>query len=364
MKVIMTGGGTGGHIYPAIAIANTIKKRNMDAEIIFVGTKSGLESSLVPQNGYDIKFIDIISLNRKNMIKNIKVAQKYVKAQRQAKKIIKQFDPDIVIGTGGYVCAPVIKAASSMSIPTYIHEQNAIAGLSNKLLEKSVNNVFLAFEEAKTSFKQPKKHIVTGNPVRDEFLEIENNEARERLGIEQDKFVILSFGGSRGAGKINKAMLDVVRNFSGSEEVEIYFATGSVYYESVLEDLKESDTEIKENIHIIEYIKEMYLYLASADIVIGRSGAITVSEIGVCGTPSILIPSPNVTGNHQMYNAKVLADKGAAVILEEKDLSGNALIDKINELKADEEKLASMSKIAKENTQRDASDIIYYNVCN
>ena len=364
MRVIMTGGGTGGHIYPAIAIADRIKERTLDSEILFVGTEKGLEKELVPKNGYDIRFITVSGINRKKLLKNFKVLKEYNQGKKEAKRIIEEFKPDVVIGTGGYVCGPMVKMASKMGIKTYIHEQNATPGLTNKMLENFVDGVFLGFADAAKHFRKPEKHIVSGNPVRDTFFKARKNTSREKLGIDENDFVILSFGGSQGAGKINKAMLAVVEKYNGKEGVKVFFATGKRYYDPILKELEEKNIVLEENIKILEYIDNMETYLSCADVVISRSGALAVSEIAVCGTPSILIPSPNVTGNHQMYNAKAIADKGGAVILEEENLSGESLIESIVNLENDKEALDEMSVKAKECAPLDASDIIYYNIIN
>ena len=212
MKVIMTGGGTGGHIYPAIAIADKIKERYKDAEILFVGTEKGLETKLVPENGYPIEYITVAGFNRKKPLKNIEVLRKLHKGNQQAKQLMKDFRPDVVIGTGGYVCGPVVRAAHKAGIKCYTHEQNAFPGVTNKILENHVDNVFLGFPEAAEYFKKPEKHIVAGNPVRKAFFEADMKTSREKLGFAEDDFVLLVFGGSQGAGRINKAMIKPMTN--------------------------------------------------------------------------------------------------------------------------------------------------------
>lgn len=364
MRVIMTGGGTGGHIYPAIAIADRIKERTLDSEIIFVGTEKGLEKELVPKNGYEIRFITVSGINRRNLLKNVKVLKEYNEGRKQARKIIEEFKPDVVIGTGGYVCGPMVKEAAKMGIKTYIHEQNAAPGLTNKMLESVVDTVFLGFEDASNSFRKPEKHIVSGNPVRDVFFKARKNTSREKLGIPQDKFMVFSFGGSQGAGRINRAMMDVVEKYNGAEDVEVVFATGKRYFEPVVNEFEEKDIQLEDNISVKEYIDNMEAYISAADVIISRAGALAVSEIAVCGTPSILIPSPNVTGNHQMYNAKAVADKGGAVLLEEVYLSGERLIEEIEKMRSDKEGLQEMAVKAKECAPLDATDIIYYHIIN
>lgn len=362
MRVIMTGGGTGGHVYPAIAIADRIMMRTNNSKILFIGTEKGLEKELVPKHGYPIEFIEVSGINRKRILENVKVAKQYARAKRKARKIITEFKPDLVIGTGGYVAGPVVKVASELGVKTVIHEQNAAPGLTNRMLEPKVDKVFLGFAEASKHFKNPKKHILSGNPVRNEFFGIDRAKKREALGIGEDQFAVLTFGGSRGAGRINKAMIEVIKHFGGNDDYQIFFATGQYYYKPILKELEERGIEVADNIHIIEYIDHMEDYLPAADLAIARSGALTVAEITVCGVASVLIPSPNVTGDHQTFNAKAIADKGGAILLPEKELSGDKLCNTIEELKNNEEKVDKMAAIAKKNAPLDASDIIYYNL--
>ena len=257
MRVIMTGGGTGGHIYPAIAIADKIVERSEDTEVLFVGTTHGLEKDLVPHAGYDIEFITVRGLDRKNLLKNFKVLAEYNKGKRQAKKIIEEFKPDVVIGTGGYASSPVVRMAAKMGIPSYIQEQNAFPGVTNKMLEKHVNKVFLGFEEAEKYFKHPEKHVVTGNPVRADFFNFDRAESRKTLGLSDDDFMLLSFGGSQGAGRINKAMIDVVKRYNGEKNMQVYFATGKAYHEPVMTEIGDLGLDIADNIHVMEYISDM-----------------------------------------------------------------------------------------------------------
>ncbi|MCR5135269.1 MAG: undecaprenyldiphospho-muramoylpentapeptide beta-N-acetylglucosaminyltransferase [Clostridiales bacterium] len=362
MRVIMTGGGTGGHIYPAIAIADKIMERTNDSEILFVGTRRGMESRLVPENGYEIRYITVSGLNRKNMIKNIKVLRDYRKGKAQAKAIIEEFKPDIVIGTGGYVSGPVVRTAAAMGIRCFLQEQNAVAGVANRMLERHVEKIFLGFEEGGRSFKQKDKLVVSGNPVRSDFFTADPAAAREKLGIAPDKFVVLSFGGSLGAGRINKAMVDVVKAYNGREDIEVFFGTGKSYYAPIMTELRESIGEPAENIHVLEYINNMQDVLAACDLVISRSGALTVSEITLCGKPSILIPSPNVTGDHQTFNARAVSDKGGAILLEEKDLTDGALLEEIEHLRSNPAFMQGMADQAKRCAPLDATDIIFYTI--
>jgi len=335
MRVIMTGGGTGGHIYPAVAIADELKKRDPGAKILFVGAERGLEKTLVPKRGYDIRLITVEGFDRKNLARNVNVVRKLMKGNRQARKIIRDFRPDVVIGTGGYASAPTVKAAQKLKIPTFIHEQNAYPGVANKLLEKDVRNVFLGFARAAEYFKDQDKLIVSGNPVRDEFRSKDRAASRARLGFEEGSFVVLAFGGSQGAGRINKAMVNVIREFSGRSGIDVVLGAGSYYCDGILNAFQEEGFTPGENIRIIEYIDDMAAYLAAADLVISRSGALTVAETTVSGRPAIFIPSPMVTGNHQYYNALAVAEAGGAIIIEEKDLDDEKLIGEILRLKED-----------------------------
>lgn len=359
MRVIMTGGGTGGHIYPAIAIADRIKLEDPASEILFVGTERGKEKDLVPYRGYAIEFIKVSGFSRKNMLRNVGVVAEYAKAVREAGIIIEKFKPDVVIGTGGYVSAPVIRAAAKRGIRTFIQEQNAIPGLTNKLLEKDVEKVFLGFEEGGSGFKMPEKLIFSGNPVRRDFYDAQKETSRETLNLNQNDFVILAFGGSQGAGRINKAMVDVVECYNGEPGVSIVFVPGKYYYLPVMTELLEKEIRLEDNIRVMEYINDMATYLAAADLVVSRSGALTVSEISVCGKPSILIPSPIVTGNHQLFNANALGKRGAAVVIEEKNLTDAGLLQEIDTLMRDNGRLAQMGRKAKEAATEDATSIIW-----
>lgn len=362
MKVIMSGGGTGGHIYPAISIADEIKRRFSSAQILFVGAERGLEKTIVPDNGYAIELIPIHGFNRKKLLKNIKVMKEFKEGSRRAADILKWFDADVVIGTGGYASAPLLKAAQKMGIPTYIHEQNAYPGMTNKMLEKHVKKVFLGFEEASRYFKYPEKHVVCGNPVRRDFLDADRKTARKDIGINDNDFVLLAFGGSQGAGRINKAMIGVIEALSSSGDIKICLGTGKFYYDAILDELKERKIKNSPNIRIKEYINNMNGYLAAADLVISRSGAITVAEVTSCGKPAIFIPSPVATGNHQYYNAKAVSERGGAMVIEEKDLDEEKLISTILKLKNDRAILEDMSKRSLMSAPKNAAGKICDNI--
>ena len=362
MRVIVTGGGTGGHIYPAIAIADKIKQEDPNAEILYVGNDEGLEKDIVPKSGYEIVLVEARWLDRDNIKTLFRTGRRVIKGIFDSKKVMKKFKPDVVIGTGGYVCLPVILAAHSYGAKTYLHEQNAYPGVANRILEKFVNNIFLGFPEAAKYFKCPEKLINAGNPVRKSFFELKQSEARKELGLNQDDFIIMSFGGSLGAEKINEVAFELMEAVNGNDKVTMIFGTGKWYYEAVMEKVAERGIKVSGNIQIKDYIDNMDKYLAASDLVISRSGALTVAEATVCGKASILIPSPNVTGNHQYHNAMAVAVHGGCVLIEEKDLTAERLIEEVFKIKNDPELLKSMSRASRECAPDRALDIIYENI--
>lgn len=359
MKVLVTGGGTGGHIYPAIAIADKIKRKRKDAEILFVGTKRGMEKDLVPNHGYPIRFITASGIDRKHWHRNFKTMRDVIRGYQETKQILDAFQPDLVIGTGGYVCGPVIRAAHKKGIPTFIHEQNALPGLTNRLLERYVEKVFISFPESAKYFKRKDKLVVSGNPIRKEFLVAGLTDHRQNLGIDPKDFVILSFGGSLGAAKINQTMMEVATFLTQVPNLRLYFITGKNQYDTIRSRLEGEGIYDGETIHLLPYAENLYEYLLASDLVISRAGALTVSELTACAKPSILIPSPNVTGNHQYYNAKVLADKGGAVLLEEKELTGESLTRSIMRFWNNRDALNAMAKASGAMGRLDGADVIF-----
>ena len=348
MKVIMTGGGSGGHVNPALAIANIIKTNDPDSEIIFVGTSKGLENDLVPKAGYELRHVEISGIRRSLSPSNIKTAVRIVTSQFKAKKLIKEFCPDIVIGTGGYACWPSVKVASEMGIPTILHEANASAGFAVKRLASKVDLIMTNFEETVERISNCKRAIRVGMPMRGEFERITKEEARKKLGIKDKyKYVILSFGGSLGAPMVNRAALEIMNDISSKrKDIIHYHSSGNREFDNMSADFKKLGLEKNENgnIEISPYIYDMSLKMAAADLVICRAGAMTLAELSRLGTPALLIPSPNVTDNHQYKNAKVLADAGAAVIIEEKEFDGKIVSSTVESLLNDSIKLSSMSK--------------------
>lgn len=344
MKYLISGGGTGGHIYPALAIANEIKYRNKDAEILYVGTEDGLESELVPKEGYEFKTIRISGIPRKISFDTIKAINKIFLGLKDSKKIIKKFKPDIVIGTGGYVCGPVVYVASKMNIPTMIHEQNALPGITNKILSRYVDIVATTFEESINHFKYPDNVRVTGNPIRKDILTIDKSQAYKDIGVDPKIPFILVFGGSGGQKKLNDAMLHVIKENNNNQNIQILHVTGKRFYNEFMKELKKENIKTNKNINILPYLFEMPKSLNIADLVITSAGAITLSEITAVGVPSILIPKSYTAENHQVYNARSFEKKGASVVILEEDLNGQLLNNEINRLLNDPKKLVSMSK--------------------
>lgn len=366
MRVLITGGGTGGHVNPALAIANTIKQNDPDAVIAYVGTKRGIENKLVPKAGYPMYYVDVKGIKRSLSPSNIKAAYLALTSPIKAKKIIREFRPDIVVGTGGYVSWPVVKAASQMGIPTALHESNAIAGVAVKMLQKSVDRIYLNFEKTGESLSCDRAKLMkVGNPILGGFSSMTREEARAKLGIpDKYKYVILSYAGSMGAEKVNDAVLCLMREFTAKHpEVYHIHATGSIELELCTSQFKEMGLDKCENIELCEYIYDMPVRMAAADITINRAGAMTISELAATGKCSIFIPSPNVAENHQYKNAKVLSDAGAAALFEEKDLVDGAkpLIEEVEKLLSDgAEKLrAERSEKIRQFAVSDANKLIY-----
>ena len=364
MKIMFAGGGTAGHINPALAVAGYIKKRHPDVELSYVGTPKGMESRLVPQAGIDFYTVDVAGFQRKinfkNIGRNISALYKYALSGARAKKILLDIQPDVVMGTGGYVSEPLLAQAAKLGIKCCIHEQNAFAGVANKMLAPKVDRVMIAMPEAEKFFNSKQKPIITGNPVRPEVIEMTKQKAREILSIDSDRFVLLSFGGSLGARRINQTVADVIDWHWKSGEIEHFHATGKLGNQMFMDLMKQKNIDVTApNLHISEYINNMDVLLSAADLVICRSGAITVSELAVQAKPSILIPSPNVAENHQYHNAMTLVNSNAAMILEEKNLSGQALTDMVKNLINDKQKLNQMSINAKKCAIFDTNQRIY-----
>jgi UDP-N-acetylglucosamine--N-acetylmuramyl-(pentapeptide) pyrophosphoryl-undecaprenol N-acetylglucosamine transferase len=359
MKVLFAGGGTAGHINPALSIADYIKQQLPQAEICFAGNPQGMEFTLVPQAGYKIYPINVRGFKRKISLYNLGTVKQLFTALKQAEKIIKEFKPDLVVGTGGFVSGPILYKAAKMGIPTAIHEQNSYPGITTKILSRYVDKIMLTNEDAKKHIKNPEKSIVTGLPINKDFKFYKKEKARAELDLD-NRPCILSFGGSLGARVLNEAIIELIAQEWQSEKVQFIHGTGANYYKWFLDSLKQRNVDIsKQHIHIKEYINDMPRCFAAADLIICRCGASTLCQIQVQGKPSILVPSPNVTENHQYHNAVSLGDRGAAIIIEDKDLTGKLLGETIKKLISNPNTLKSMGKAAYEMAIFNANDRIF-----
>jgi len=365
-KILIAAGGTGGHINPALGTAGYIKEQNPTAQIAFVGTADKMEAKLVPQAGYELKTIEISGFWRSfspDAIKhNIGTVRKLLKSSSQIKKILNDFKPDLVIGFGGYVSGPVLRMAAKMGIPTAIHEQNAYPGVANKAVAGKVDRVMLTAKQAEQYMKPKNPCVVTGLPIRGDILRSDRDFARAELNL-GNKPLILSMGGSLGAKPVNDAMLGVILNKYKDNDCVFLHATGKGG-DWFAEELKKQGVDLKSNPHVrvVEYI-DVPKCLPAADLVVCRSGASTLSELQALGKPSILIPSPYVTENHQYHNAMALVNNGAAEILEEKDLTADSLTERVNMLLADKSKLEEIGTNAKNMAVVDATKRIYETLC-
>lgn len=361
MRILLSGGGTGGHVNPALAVADIIKKNDPDSEIAFVGTGKGIESKLVPKAGYKLYTYEVEGLKRSLSLDNIRRVLEAARAAGKAKKIIRDFKPDVVFGTGGYACWPLLKAASDNGIPSALHESNAVPGFAIKMLESHVDRIYVNFESTISALSNPEKAVRVGNPLRGVFASENKEEARKKLGLEgkYEKF-ILSCGGSMGAERINFEVIDLMKNYTAHHpEIFHLHASGAIEKDIAREEFCRAGLDKVPNVSLVEYIYDMPDRMAAADLIINRAGAVTLSEIALLGKASILIPSPNVTNNHQYKNARLLADGGAAVLIEEKDLYGARLERAVEDIMSDDNRRDLMEESAKNFAVKDAASIIY-----
>ena len=357
MKFLFATGGTAGHINPALAVASYIRDNYKDAEIMFIGTADHMESRLVPNAGFAFKTIEINGFKRsfspKAIVANVKTVFKLVKSEQESKKMIRDFAPDVVIGFGGYVSGPVLQEAAKLHIPCCIHEQNAYPGITNKQLAKQVDRVMLTVEDAAKHLDCKNEPTVTGLPVRGELLNKSKKSAREELSVPDGKYLVLSFGGSLGAAPLNDSMFDILLRHADDGSVYHIHSVGTngaEYLDKFVEKGFErvSDTVVRKGtVEVRKYIDNMDVCMAAADLVVGRAGASSLSEIEAMGKASILIPSPYVAENHQFHNAMALVNRNAARIIEEKDLTAESLSNMIDGLLSSQEQLFEIEKNAK-----------------
>ena len=363
MRFIFACGGTAGHINPALAVAGRLRELMPDCEILFIGAEGHMELELVPRSGYDIEALKVTNISRKKNLEgiwhNIKSAVNVMRAVAKAKKIIRRFMPDVVIGTGGYVCYPVLRAAAKLGIPTAVHESNAVPGLTTRMLSKLVDRIMLGFEESRRYYKYPEKTAITGTPVRGEFSRYTKNGAKAELGLPLDKPLVVSVWGSLGAGNMNKLMCEFIKLCGTEPAFRLIHSAGSEGYESMAETLRSTAPwHERSGMEVREYIYDMPRVMAAADVVMCRAGASTVSELTYMHKPTIFVPSPYVTDDHQMKNARVIENEGGAIIFTEDDMTACELYDELTELLASPEKLGKMSEAMAHLARPGATDSI------
>lgn len=363
MKILFTCGGTAGHINPAIALARLFQARHQDCQVLFAGADNGMERTLVPHEGYELRTVHVNTIHRawkwKDIKHNIMTVVTLPQARRQARAILDEFQPDLVVGTGGYASYPVVKEAARRGIPTAVHESNAVPGLTTKLLSKVVDRVMVGFEDSRKHYPHPERVVVTGTPVRRDFFDHTRKEARQALGLADDRPLLLSYWGSLGADVMNRYMVDFFQA-EAAEGFPFHHIHGAGRnYKSLTAALAERGVDLTGGAEVREYIYDMPLVMAAADLVVCRAGASTISELTAIAKPCVLVPSPNVTNNHQEKNARVLEHHGAAVVLLEPEIDGAALYREVKELLADPEKRSNMSKALTELSVTDAAEEIY-----
>ena len=359
MKIIVSGGGTGGHIYPALTLIDAIKNKKPDAEFLYVGTEKGLEADIVPKAGINFTALKLEGgLERHFTLENISRAADAIWSIKRASDIVKNFKPDAVVGTGGYVCGPILLAASLMKVPTLIQEQNAVAGVTNKILSKFVKKIAVGTKDALKNFPADKT-IYTGNPIRREVLAAKKIDGLKEFNFTDDKPIVLISGGSRGARSINNAMIDVLKSAAQKNSAQFLHVTGKGEFDSVIKKLSDVDAP---NIRIMPYLYNMPTAMAMADLAIFRAGATGLAELTARGIPAILIPYPYAAENHQEFNARSLVEAGAARMILNKDLTAELLEKNIDELLSSPEKLKSMAaaslSLGKPNAADEIADLI------
>lgn len=364
MRVIFTCGGTGGHINPALAVANLVRQHQPDAEILFIGADDGMERELVPREGYRLECVRISNFQRsltpKAVLHNLNTARNLAASERRARQLITAFQPDVILGTGGYASFPALKMGARMGIPTAVHESNAVPGLTTRMVMNGVDRILVPFEECRGQYSHPERVVVTGTPVREAFIFETKEQARQALGLDERPLVV-SYWGSLGAREMNKKVADMMALECMHPEFQHIHATGSYGWRWMPDYVRERGVDLaaQKQIDMREYIFDMPRVMAAADVVICRAGASTISEVAASGTPAILIPSPNVTDNHQEKNARVLEQRGAAVVIREADCTGKVLYDEVRALLAAPERCAAMTAQLREMAVLDAAERIY-----
>ena len=363
MKLLFTCGGTAGHINPAIALARLFQSRHQDCQVLFAGADNGMERTLVPHEGYELRTVHVNTIHRawkwKDIKHNVMTVLTLPQARRQARAILDEFRPDLVVGTGGYASYPVVKEAARRGIPTAVHESNAVPGLTTKLLSKVADRVMVGFEDSRKHYPHPERVVVTGTPVRRDSFDHTRKEARQALGLDGGRPLVLSYWGSLGADVMNRYMADFL-SAEAAEGFPFHHIHGAGRnYQSLTAALEERGVDLTGGAEVRAYIYDMPLVMAAADLVVCRAGASTISELTAIAKPCVLVPSPNVTNNHQEKNARVLEHHGAAVVVLEGETDGAALYRQVKDLLADPEKRSAMAKALEELSVTDAAEEIY-----
>lgn len=358
MRVVLSGGGTGGHIYPALAVAKQFSEEVPGTEFLYIGGTRGLESKLVPNEKIRFEAIEITGFRRKLSFDNVKTVMRFLRGVRKSKQLLREFKPDVVIGTGGYVCGPVVYAAAKLGIPAVIHEQNAVPGLTNKFLSKYVRAVAVSFEGTEGAFSGAKRVLYTGNPRATTVYKADRERGFASLGLPSGCDIVLVAGGSRGAKAINDAMAELAPLTEKLPGVHFVYVTGESYYDATVAEIRKKAGRIPSRLHVLPYIHNMPEVLAATKVIAGRSGASFLAEVTALGIPSILIPSPNVTNNHQEKNARNLEQAGAAAVILEKDLSGASLFAAIEKIVKSDSVWSGMSAAARKMGKPDSAHVL------
>ncbi|GEL07298.1 undecaprenyldiphospho-muramoylpentapeptide beta-N-acetylglucosaminyltransferase [Salisediminibacterium halotolerans] len=343
MRVLVTGGGTGGHIYPALALIRHLKKHHDELECLYIGTGTGLESTLVPREGIPFETVEISGFKRKISFENVQTVMKFIRGVKKSKQLIRSFNPDVVIGTGGYVSGPVVYAAAKLKIPTVVHEQNSVPGLTNKFLAKFVSSVAVTFPGSADYFPKDKT-VLTGNPRATEMVEtkkLNENSKLTELGLDPERKTVLIVGGSRGAKPINDAVIGAAQSLK-DKSYQCLYVTGDVHFDHVQTELAQHGRT--ERITAVPYLHDMPAVLREVDFLVARAGATTLSEITALGLPSLLVPSPHVTNNHQEKNARYLEENEASAVLLEQEITADRFTEELDRIILDDEKLKRMKE--------------------
>jgi UDP-N-acetylglucosamine--N-acetylmuramyl-(pentapeptide) pyrophosphoryl-undecaprenol N-acetylglucosamine transferase len=359
MRIVLSGGGTGGHVYPALAIAEQILKEYPEAQFLYIGTDSGLEKEIVAKSKLPLRFesIHITGFRRKLSLDNLKTVVRFYRGTARSKQLLKQFKPDIVVGTGGYVCGPVVYAAAKLGIPTVIHEQNVLPGLTNRFLSRYASTIAVSFKGSESKFPHAKHVVFTGNPRATTVVHADAAKGRASFGLSAGDKLVVIVGGSRGARAINTIMVDIVPFLSRLPDVHFVCVTGDAQYEATLQQINAQQSPHTPRYHVVPYVHNMHEVLAATSLIVNRAGASFLAEITALGIPSILIPSPNVTNNHQEANARWLEQENAAEVVLEKDLTGERIFALIEKIISDPIRSESMSKQSLRMGNREAAQL-------